>query len=510
MSKVKPVVLIVLDGWGVGDNPAENAQEQAHIPFYRGLLREYPHTVLESSGEAVGLPEGQMGNSEVGHLNLGAGRIVYQDYARINKAIRDGSFAKNPALMRAMSAAVSSSGSLHLLGLLSDGGVHSHMDHLYALINMAVQQGVKAVYIHAFMDGRDTPPSSGIEYVGQLEAFLRDRPQAKIATVTGRYWAMDRDNRWDRVASAYAALVLAEGEQCTSAQEAVVQSYARNETDEFIKPSVICEGTLPVGVIRDNDAVIFYNFRADRARELTQALTDGAFDGFDRRMIPRLSAFVTMTLYDEHFSLPAAFPPVKLTNILGEVLSGRNMTQLRIAETEKYAHVTYFFNGGEEAAFAGEDRCLVPSPKEVATYDLKPEMSAHQVTDEVIRRMDEAKYDFILLNFANPDMVGHTGVMEAAVMACETIDACLERIVTKVRDRGGLAIITADHGNCEKMLDHEETHTAHSTNPVPFIIVKKGLLLRGRGILADVAPTILDLMGIDQPEEMTGKSLIIK
>jgi 2,3-bisphosphoglycerate-independent phosphoglycerate mutase len=504
---MKPLILIVLDGWGIGEDAKDNAQQKAHIPFYKSLINEYPHTALECSGEAVGLPEGQMGNSEVGHLNLGAGRVVYQDFARINKAIRDGEFRKNPALLHAMKSAVDNGGPVHLLGLVSDGGVHSHINHLYALIEMALTEGVGKVLIHAFIDGRDTPPSSGIEYMQQLENFISDKPRAEVATVTGRYWAMDRDKRWDRVESAYRAIVLSEGKKAASASAAIKQGYAINETDEFIKPTVIYKGGKPVGTVNDGDSVIFFNFRADRARELTTVLTDKGFSSFKRSRIPDISSYVTMTLYDETFPFPAAFPPVQLTGILGEVLSRNGLKQLRIAETEKYAHVTYFFNGGDEASFEGEDRVLIPSPRDVATYDLKPEMSAFAVTDEVIKRLD--KYDFILLNFANPDMVGHTGKMDAAIKACEAIDACLARIVKKVQDIGGTAIITADHGNCEKMMDMGEAHTAHTLNLVPFILLKKGLKLRDKGILADVAPTVIQLMNIAKPAEMTGESLII-
>lgn len=503
---MKPLILIVLDGWGIGEDSEDNAQQRARIPFYKSLLSEYPNTALQCSGESVGLPEGQMGNSEVGHLNLGAGRVVYQDYARINKAIRDGEFMKNATLLKAMKSAVESGGSLHLLGLVSDGGVHSHINHLNALIDMALAEGVRKVLIHAFMDGRDTPPSSGIEYIKQLEGFLADKQRAEIATVTGRYWAMDRDKRWERIEAAYKAIILGEGKKADSAVDAVKQSYAIHETDEFIKPTVIFKGGKPVGTIKDGDSVIFFNFRADRARELTTALTDKGFSSFKRSRISNLGSYVTMTLYDERFPFPAAFPPLQLTGILGEVLSRDGLKQLRIAETEKYAHVTYFFNGGDEKSFEGEDRVLIPSPRDVATYDLKPEMSAFIVTDEVLKRLD--KYNFILLNFANPDMVGHTGKMDAAIKACEAIDACIERIVKKVQALGGTAIITADHGNCEKMTDMGEAHTAHTLNPVPFILLKKGLKLRDKGILADVAPTVLQLMNIAKPEEMTGESLI--
>jgi len=506
-SLMTPIILIVLDGWGIGNNPEVDAVEKANIPFYKGLLKEYPHTILECSGEAVGLPEGQMGNSEVGHLNLGAGRIVYQDYARINKAIKDGEFFRNPQLLNAMDSA--RMGALHLLGLVSDGGVHSHINHLYALIDMAITSGVKKIFIHAFMDGRDTPPASGINYIRRLESFIKDKPEVKIATVTGRYWAMDRDRRWDRIERAYRAIVHGEGENASSAEEAVKQSYRINETDEFIRPTVIYADSKPLGRIQDGDSVVFFNFRADRARELTRALTEKDFTFFERGHAPILSSYVKMTLYDETFNLPIAFPPVKLTNILGEVISQNGLRQLRIAETEKYAHVTYFFNGGEEKTFAGEDRCLIPSPREFPTYDMIPEMSAYKVTDEVIGRIEQSVYDFILLNFANPDMVGHTGVMEAAIKACEAIDRCLKRIVEKVRHTGGTVIITADHGNCEQMMEDNHPHTAHTTNPVPFILLKKGVKLRPKGILADVAPTVLELMGKEKPPQITGESLIV-
>lgn len=506
---MKPVVLIVLDGWGISDIAETDAQAQADIPFYRNLLQAYPHTSLSASGESVGLPEGQMGNSEVGHLNLGAGRIVYQDFARINKAIRDGELSRNPALIAAMKAAADNNSALHLPGLASDGGVHSHLDHLYALIDIGLSLHVKKIFIHAFMDGRDTPPSSGLGYIKQLESFLHGKP-VRIATVCGRFWAMDRDKRWDRVERAFKAMVLGEGLKSVSASASVGQSYRAGETDEFIQPTVINNGTDPAGIIRDRDSVLFFNFRADRARELTMALTDKGFDAFPRVTMPRLSSFVTMTLYDETFPFPVVFPPLKLTNILGEVLGRNNLKQLRIAETEKYAHVTYFFNGGEEKPFPGEDRCLIPSPTDIPTYDLKPEMSAVRVTDELLLRLDQSLYDFILLNFANPDMVGHTGIMSAAIKACETVDACLKRIVTRVRKLGGTVMITADHGNCDLMVNNSSPHTAHTMNPVPFIFLRKGLTLRRGGILADVAPTILDLLGIAKPEEMTGESLLKK
>ncbi|HDZ62598.1 MAG TPA: 2,3-bisphosphoglycerate-independent phosphoglycerate mutase [Nitrospirae bacterium] len=503
---MKPIVLVVLDGWGAGNNLKTSAIENAALPFYTALLKEFPNTVLSASGEAVGLPEGQMGNSEVGHLNLGAGRVVYQDYTKINKAVRDKSIINNTALVNAMSSSIS--GTLHLIGLVSDGGVHSHIDHLYALIDMALAKEVKQIFIHAFMDGRDTTPSSGIDFIRQLESFIKNKPSVRIATVIGRYWAMDRDNRWDRVNGAYNAIVLGDGVKAGSAVETVLQSYAAGETDEFIRPSVI-SGYSSEALLKDGDSVIFFNFRADRARELTMALTYKKFPFFKRKIVPQIRSFTTMTLYDESFKLPCAFPPQQLTKILGEVISNQGLRQLRAAETEKYAHVTYFFNGGTEHAFPGEDRCLVPSPKDVPTYDLKPEMSAYEVTDEVIRKMEEPGYDFVLVNYANPDMVGHTGIMKSAIKACEAIDRCLEKLVSKIQALDGTVIITADHGNCEEMTENSHPHTAHTVNPVPFILVKKDLKLRDNGILADVAPTVLDLMGIKKPEQMTGESLIL-
>jgi 2,3-bisphosphoglycerate-independent phosphoglycerate mutase len=506
---LKPLILIILDGWGISDNPDTNAQEQANIPFYKGVINEYPHTALECSGEAVGLPEGAMGNSEVGHLNLGAGRVVYQDYARINNSIKDGSFVKNQALVDAISTAVKNNKALHLMGLLSDGGVHSHINHLYALLDMATGNGVKDIYIHAFMDGRDTPPASGINYIKELESFLSDKPSAKIATVSGRFWAMDRDNRWERIEHAFSALVDGDGKKVQSALEAIQKSYDADETDEFIKPSVVCNSSGPIGKILDGDSVIFFNFRADRARELTKALTEEKFNGFNRSRVPNTGSYVTMTMYEEDFVFPVAFPSIKLTNILGDILSQNNLKQLRIAETEKYAHVTYFFNGGEEKPFPGEDRCLIQSPKDVPTYDIKPEMSAYEVTDEVLKRLEHSSYDFILLNFANPDMVGHTGKMDAAIKACETVDNCLKKIVEKIRSLDGTAIITADHGNCEQMSDNNNPHTAHTMNPVPFVLINRDVKLSKKGGLSDVAPTVLDLIGIDKPDEMTGTSLII-
>jgi len=508
----KPVILVVLDGWGISSSREGNAVAAAKAPLFSSLLRDHPHTQLHASGEHVGLPDGQMGNSEVGHLNLGAGRIVYQDITRITRSIREGEFFRNPALVQAMDAASNGRGTLHLMGLLSDGGVHSHIDHILALFDLAKARGLSRVVFHAFLDGRDTPPSSALIYIRKLEEHLRKIGIGRIATVSGRYYAMDRDRRWERVQKAYEALVLGEGIRKTSAEEAVRDSYEHKRTDEFMLPTVILNGRNGVadGRMRDGDAVIFCNFRSDRAREITRSLTDPAFDGFERAVVPRLSAFTCMTAYDEAFGLPVAFPPVRLTHILGEVVSSSGIRQLRIAETEKYAHVTCFFNGGAETPFPGEDRVLVPSPRDVATYDLKPEMSAREVTDEVVKRILSRQYGFVLVNFANPDMVGHTGVLSAAVKAVEVLDECLGKVVQAAREVSARVLITADHGNLEVMEDGQtgQPHTAHTTDPVPFIVVGEQVGLRDTGYLADVAPTVLQLMGIDQPKEMTGTSLL--
>ena len=507
----KPVALIILDGWGENPNPKANALAHARLPFYRSLLKDYPHTLLSASGEDTGLPDNQMGNSEVGHMNIGAGRIVYQDFTRISRAVRDGSFGSNPVLQETMQKTQAAGGRLHLLGLLSDGGVHSHITHLYALLKMAKSRKL-ATFVHAFLDGRDTPPQSGLGYVRDAESEMRKQDIGTIATVMGRYYAMDRDQRWDRVAKAYAAIVEGAGEARTSAEEAVAKSYEAKITDEFVRPAVLTgKDGLPVGTIRDGDGVIFYNFRADRARELTRALTEPAFDGFPRNIVAKFSAFATMTSYDETFAHPVAFAPVRLTKILPEIVSELGLNQLRIAETEKYAHVTYFFNGGNEKTYPGEDRVLIPSPRDVATYDLKPEMSAREVAREASRLIGTGKYSLVVLNFANPDMVGHTGILKAAIQAAEVIDDCLKQVVCAMRGIGGASIITADHGNLEQMVDYTtgEPHTAHTLNPVPCIIVDdRPHALRASGILADLAPTILQLMGIPQPREMTGVSLI--
>ncbi|MEW5706554.1 MAG: 2,3-bisphosphoglycerate-independent phosphoglycerate mutase [Actinomycetota bacterium] len=509
----KPVILCVLDGWGENPDKVGNAIETANTPNLDRYRIEFPFTTLGAAGEAVGLPEGQMGNSEVGHLNLGAGRIVYQEITRISKSIREGDFFKNKALIEAMEQANKKGAAVHLMGLLSDGGVHSHIEHLFALINLAKMQGIKRLYIHAFLDGRDVPPQSALKYFEQLDKKIAEVNLGEVATVAGRYYAMDRDNRWERVERAYNAMVYAKGEQAYSASQAVEQSYEKGIVDEFVEPTVIIDkdSGKPVPRIKDGDSVIFFNFRADRAREITRAFIEEDFTSFNRGVHPPKVFFVCMTQYDITFeNCVVAFPPQELTHVLADVLAEHNLRQLHTAETEKYAHVTFFFNGGEEAPKEGEDRVLVPSPK-VPTYDLKPEMSAFEVTDVVVDAIKSGKYDFIVVNFANGDMVGHTGVFEAAVKAAEAVDVCTGRIVEMARSRGGAVFITADHGNADKMIDfaHHQPFTAHTTNRVPFYaIVSDHFKLRNDGILADVAPTILDVMHIKQPSEMTGKSLI--
>jgi 2,3-bisphosphoglycerate-independent phosphoglycerate mutase len=508
----KPLVLMILDGWGINPSPESNAVALAKAPNLAGYLQQFPHTQIRTSGMAVGLPEGQMGNSEVGHLNLGAGRIVYQDFTRITKAIEDGDFFTNPALLDCIAKLKSSGGRLHLAGLLSDGGVHSHNTHLYALVELAKQQGLTDVCIHCLLDGRDTPPQSGAGYLQELETELNRIGIGRIATVMGRYYAMDRDNRWERVAQAYNAMVLGQGECCTSAAELIKKSYQAGVTDEFVLPAVICADGQPVGTINDTDGLIFFNFRSDRAREITRARTLPQFDGFPRQRLPKLAAYVCMTEYDATFGLPIAFEQQSLTNLLGGVLAEAGLKQLRIAETEKYAHVTFFFNGGVETPFPNEERALIPSPKEVATYDLKPEMSAFAVADELIARLEQHRYDVVILNFANCDMVGHTGILPAAIKAVETVDACAGRVVEKVRSLGGTVLITADHGNAEQMVDERgEPHTAHTCNPVWLVLVddnRRDAVLKEGGKLADIAPTMLKLLGLPQPKEMTGESLL--
>jgi 2,3-bisphosphoglycerate-independent phosphoglycerate mutase len=514
VPKLKPVLLVVLDGWGIRAEREANAIAIAGTPNMDALVREYPSTQVETSGLSVGLPEGQMGNSEVGHTNLGAGRIVYQDLVRINRAVEEGDFFRNDALLLACRRAKASSGTLHLQGLVSDGGVHSSQEHLYACLDLARREGVPRTFVHAFMDGRDTPPKSGAEYMRQLESRMAATGYGRVATVHGRYYAMDRDKRWDRVGQAYAAMVRGEGYRATSGVSAVESSYAHGENDEFIKPTVIVNNDgQPVGPIRDGDAVLFFNFRADRAREITRAIAEEGFADFDRQVVPRLSAYVCMTQYDETFTWPVAFAPQSLDEIFPERVSRAGLRQLRCAETEKYAHVTFFFNGGRETVYPGEDRILVPSPRDVKTYDQKPEMSAREVTDKLTAAIATGQYGFVLVNFANPDMVGHTGILEAAVQAVKVVDECIGRVWKAAKAAGMAMLVTADHGNCEMMTDPAtgQPHTAHTLNPVPFILADpdfRGAKLRAKGVLADVAPTALQVMGLPQPKEMKGLGLV--
>jgi 2,3-bisphosphoglycerate-independent phosphoglycerate mutase len=513
----RPVVLIIRDGWGL--NPAgragiereADATLMARTPVNDALRAACPHATLDPGGEAVGLPAGQMGNSEVGHLNLGAGRIVYQSLTRITTSIRDGAFFEIPVLKSLVGTLKSRGGRLHLMGLCSDGGVHSHIDHLYACLELAKRDGLGEVYLHCFMDGRDTSPTAGVGNLKQLEARARQIGVGTIATVMGRYYAMDRDNRWDRVAAAYNAIVSGEGTQRADATASLEEWYAEGKTDEFIPPTVIrsspAAGEEPL--VRDGDGILYYNFRADRARELTQAFMDDAFTGFERKRRPKVE-FVCMTEYKDAFHLPMAFPPEPLSNILAEVLAANGLKQLRIAETEKYAHVTFFFNGGVEEPVAGEDRALIPSPK-VSTYDLKPEMSAAEVTAELIRRLESQQYDVVICNYANADMVGHTGSIPAAIKAVETVDACVGQVLDVLKRLGGSALVTADHGNAEKMREaNGQSYTAHTTFPVEIFYIgpDQAQWKMHSGILADVAPTLLRLLGLPQPTEMTGRSLL--
>ncbi len=511
-NKKTPTVLMVLDGWGVSSGKGKDAIAGARTPAMGRLAAHYPTSTLGAAGQDVGLPDNQIGNSEVGHLNLGAGRIVYQEFTRINKSIESGEFFQNPVLINALETVKRASGRLHIMGLMSDGGVHSHIDQIKALVTLASQKNLDRIFVHAFMDGRDTPPNSGLDYIRQLQQHLDRNRGASLASVAGRFYPMDRDNRWDRVKRGYDALVLGQGIEAESGKDAVSMGYGRGESDEFIQPTVICESGVPVGVMEDGDGVIFMNFRGDRAREITHALNDREFPHFTRSKRPALSTYVCLTQYDESFEYPVIFPPQQLNGILGEVLSENGLTQLRIAETEKYAHVTFFFNGGEDTVFPGEERCLIPSPQDVPTYDLKPQMSAEEVTNQLIDHLKSRLYDFVLVNYANPDMVGHTGVYEAAVTAIEKVDDCIGRVSEIILELGGVLLITADHGNAESMQDPNGTpHTAHTTRRVPLILVgseyegKKVTLKEGR--LADVAPTLLKIMGIKQPDEMTGEPL---
>lgn len=499
------VLLCILDGWGISEDKEFNAVFSAKTPNYDKFLKEMSNTTIHADGLNVGLPEGQMGNSEVGHLNIGAGRIVYQELTRINKEINEGGFFKNEEFLNAINHVKENNSSLHIYGLVSSGGVHSAMNHLEAMIEMAAKNGLKDVYVHAFLDGRDTPPKSAQTYLAQIEDVLKKYNLPPIASVIGRYWAMDRDQRWERIERAYNCLILGEGNTAKDSIEAVENSYNNDKTDEFVEPVVVGGKR-----ISNNDAVVFFNYRPDRAREITKAIAFKNFDGFERKKVLNNLYYVCMTQYDETFGLPVAFKPQKLTNILGHVLDNNNIKQFRTAETEKYAHITFFFNGGVEEPNKLETRKLVASPK-VATYDLKPEMSAYEVCDNVLEALDNEEYGFILVNFANPDMVGHTGVMEAAIKACEAVDTCVGKIAEKALKNGVKMIITADHGNAEWMFNKETNapQTAHTTNIVPFIVIdNKKYNLKETGALCDIAPTILDLMEIEKPEEMTGNSMI--
>ena len=494
MTDNKRVLLCIMDGWGINTNCPKDATKTANTPNFDKLKETEKYTQINASGEYVGLPDGQMGNSEVGHLNLGAGRVVYQDLTRINKEIREGKFFENKEFRAAIEHAKKNNSSLHLYGLVSTGGVHSSFDHVKALVKMAAENGLKKVYVHAFLDGRDTPPKSAVEFLAELEEELKKYNLPQIATISGRYWAMDRDNRWERVEKAYNALLLGEGIQAANSEEAIKASYDKDVTDEFVEPTIT--NSDPDSRIKDNDSIIFFNYRPDRAREITRAMTFENFDGFQRKAVRKNLYYVCMAQYDETFPLPIAYPPEKLTNILGDVLDANGIKQFRTAETEKYAHITFL---------------LVASPK-VATYDLQPEMSAPQVCENVLKALDNPEYGFILVNFANPDMVGHTGVFEAAVKACETVDTCVGKIAQKAKENNVIMLLTADHGNSECMED-PNTHapfTAHTTNPVPFILINGNgkYELKDTGALCDVAPTVLQLLGIKQPEEMTGHSLI--
>lgn len=501
----KPLILCILDGFGIAEKEG-NAIYAAKTPNLDRIFAENPTTAIGASGMDVGLPEGQMGNSEVGHTNIGAGRIVYQELTRITKSIADGDFFENEALCGAIENALKNNSALHLMGLLSDGGVHSHNTHLYAIVELAKKMGLEKVYVHAFLDGRDVPPSSGKDFVAACAEKLEEIGVGKIATVMGRYYAMDRDNRWERVVKAYDAMVLREGVECCCAVKAVENSYNEGVTDEFVVPAVIEGGE----AISPNDSVVFFNFRPDRAREITRTFVDESFDGFERRNGFFPLYYVCMTQYDATMpNVQVAFKPQSLVNTFGEYISNKGLTQLRIAETEKYAHVTFFFNGGVEKQYEGEDRILVASPK-VATYDLQPEMSAYEVCDKCCEAIESGKYDVIILNFANCDMVGHTGVFEAAVSAVEAVDTCVGKVAASIEKMGGVTLITADHGNADKMIDADGSpFTAHTTNPVKFCVAGYPCKLREGGVLADIAPTMLKILNIEQPEEMTGKSIIL-
>lgn len=510
MSK-KQYMIMILDGIGLTEEEEGNAYKQAKTPNLERLLNEYPNSILDAKGLAVGLPEGQMGNSEVGHMTMGAGRIIYQDLALITKEIKEARFFEKEAFKNVIKHIKENNSSLHLMGLLSDGGVHSHIEHLYAILKLAKENDIENVYIHAFMDGRDTPVTAGMDYLKETETKCKEIGVGKIATISGRFYAMDRDNRWERVEKAYDAIVLGEGENFKTVQKAIENSYEAQEFDEFIKPIVIIdENNEPIGKIKDNDAVIFFNFRSDRGRELTRAIVETTFDKFERKSKKNNIKFVTMTEYDKTFNnIEVVYKKDKVENTLGEYLSKNRKTQLRIAETEKYAHVTFFFNGGEEKKYNGEERILIQSPK-VSTYDEHPEMSAYEITDKVIEAIDSKKFDVIIINYANGDMVGHTGNLEKAIEGVEAVDKCVGKVIAKLEEVGGEAIITADHGNCEEMVDLKtgDIITSHTTNPVPVILVSKRVKSVTEGRLSDVPVTLLDLMGMEIPKEMTGKSII--
>lgn len=513
----RPCVMIIRDGWGYNPRPEEdayNAIKVAKPPVDAELMATYPNCLIRTYGEDVGLPAGTMGNSEVGHQNIGAGRVVYQDSMRITLAIREGDFFENPVLDAAMEHVLEKKSKLHLMGLCSDIGVHSLLGHLYGLLELAKRKGVREVYLHAFTDGRDSPPTSGAGYLKQIEAKMDEIGVGKIASVMGRFYAMDRDKRWDRVQAAFDCLTQGVGNKADSVAEAMKATYAKEETDEFVVPTNIVDADgKPLALVEDDDSVIFFNFRGDRPREITRAFVDDPFDGFDRGAGPKLH-YVCLTEYDANIPAVVAFEPTRqMPNIAGELFSQLGLTQFRCAETEKYAHVTFFFNGGREEPFEGEERQIIPSPK-VKTYDMQPEMSANEVCEEILERLDSGKYDVVICNFANPDMVGHTGVLEAAVIACKTVDACVGKVVDKVKSLGGSCVILADHGNFEKMWDFENNmpYTAHTVGDVPFIIVDeefKGRTMAEGGRLADVVPTMLEVMGLEKPKEMTGKSLLL-
>ncbi len=502
----KPVVLLILDGWGYRKENGFNAINSANTPNWDRLLQQQPHTLIDTSGASVGLPDGQMGNSEVGHLNLGAGRVVYQELTRISRSVESGDFNTNPALAAAVESAVTNNKSVHLFGLLSPGGVHSHESHIHAMARMAAARGAERIYLHAFLDGRDTPPKSAEASLQLMQKVFTDTGRGRIASITGRFYAMDRDNRWDRIEQAYKMLTTGEAPyHADDAVTALNMAYQRDETDEFVKPTLVGEAVK----IEDGDAVVFMNYRSDRAREITRCFIEADFDGFQRKVWPKLGSFVSLTQYHEAFDIPVAFPAVELQQVLGEVLADQGIKQLRLAETEKYAHVTFFFNGGREAAFTGEERQLVPSPK-VATYDLQPEMSAPKVTEQLVQAIESGRFGTIICNYANSDMVGHTGDFDAAVKAIEALDACLGEVVQAAQRCETELLITADHGNAEQMRDEktQQPHTAHTENPVPLVYVGRPAVLAEGGALCDVAPSLLSLMGLEIPQQMEGRPLV--